>query len=566
MTYPLRGGEIDACVHHITLTRTEPDSANRAPISTEMARRRRDADDHRQRVHRALVERHLDAATATGHEHTHELMLAGTSVILDPRLSDVARRRSASIQALIRVGRVDDRFSYAPLIVKNHEVVESAATRHVTEGSLDLLAPNEGVRRDGLGLRSTPSVRRDALQLAGATRIVESLGHGDPATRGAIVDRTARVWWLDLASANAPRCNLKAYDALFAERQAVLEAIDDWFNVGGELPTAPYWHRECVDCEFAQLCASQLEASDDVSLTRFTTIEQQRALHAQGIHRRSDLARLDPHLAQSARKRTTPASDAREAALSTSIDKLDELIYRARAHVAGTSLRILDAAHTGCPVADVEVDIDMESYGDATYLWGATVTLDRPLSGIASGHMSFAVWDELTPQRESENFARFWHWFAGLRRRCHEEGLTFAAYCFWAQAEDGAMNRAVALSPLSAPTPDDLEEFRHSRPAQWIDMHDLVKRQIQTEGPLGLKQLATAAGFRWRDVNPSGEASMQWYEVARGDDEEAMVSRQRILDYNEDDCRATKALRDWLNLNATSLPHRDEIPEVSLPH
>jgi hypothetical protein len=67
---------------------------------------------------------------------------------------------------------------------------------------------------------------------------------------------------------------------------------------------------------------------------------------------------------------------------------------------------------------------------------------------------------------------------------------------------------------------DDLDEFRLQSPPAWIDLHELAKVQIQTEGPLGLKQLAGAsAGFQWRDVNPSGEASMLWYEVAtRGDD------------------------------------------------
>jgi predicted RecB family nuclease len=93
----------------------------------------------------------------------------------------------------------------------------------------------------------------------------------------------------------------------------------------------------------------------------------------------------------------------------------------------------------------------------------------------------------------------------------------------------------------------------------WIDMHEEVKRQIQTEGPFGLKQLAVAAGFHWRDPNPSGEASMLWYEVARRDDSPgAVASRERIMAYNEDDCRATKALRDWLNGPARLLAHRDD--------
>jgi predicted RecB family nuclease len=213
----------------------------------------------------------------------------------------------------------------------------------------------------------------------------------------------------------------------------------------------------------------------------------------------------------------------------------------------------------GCPTADVEVDVDMESYDDATYLWGANVTLNEPVNGALEGYVTFVEWDELTPESEARNFAAFWQWLTNLRQICQAQGRSFAAYCFWAQAEDGAMNRAAATPVAGGPTLHELNQFRQLVPSAWIDLHDLAKEQIQTEGPLGLKQLASAAGFEWRDVNPSGEASMLWYEVAtRGVDLDAALSRQRILDYNEDDCRATKALRDWLNGPAKSLAHRDD--------
>ena len=213
----------------------------------------------------------------------------------------------------------------------------------------------------------------------------------------------------------------------------------------------------------------------------------------------------------------------------------------------------------GCPTADVEVDVDMESYDDATYLWGANVTLNAPLDGAREGYTTFVVWGELSRETEARNFADFWTWLTDLRQLCQSEGRSFAAYCFWAQAEDGAMNRAVATPVDGGPTMHDLTDFRQRSPSTWIDLHDLAKEQIQTEGPLGLKQLAASAGFQWRDENPSGEASMLWYEVAtRGDIDETALSRQRILDYNEDDCRATKSLRDWLNGPAKALAHRDD--------
>jgi hypothetical protein len=556
---PLRGAEIDACVHRVALVRADPSLARRTPRSPEMERRRTEAENHRQATLATLRALHPGAVVASGTTHTRELIASGVELILAPRVAE--SHRSATVQAFIRVGRTDQGFAYAPLVVKNHELTEPATTRSLLEGSLDRLLPGEAELREGLGLRATTTVRRDALALAGATRILQSFGVADPGARGAIVDRGSRLWWLNLDSPKQPRSNLAAYDALYLERLGVLEALDVWFDVGGEFPTSPYWHRECLTCEFSKHCEAQLEETDDVSLTRFTNINQQRALHRHGIDTRDQLARLDPLLVQRARGRDPNADGTSnpEEALSKSIDKLDELIYRTRAHVRGSSLRVLEPRDMGCPRADVEVDVDMESYNAATYLWGASVTVNRPVTGVPAGHRVFVEWGELSLEAEAAIFADFWTWLGELRQRCHDEGRTFAAYCFWAQAEDGAMNRAVATSIPEGPTMRDLDEFRHCSPAEWIDLHEQAQRQVQTEGPLGLKQLAGAAGFEWRDENPSGEASMQWYEVAsRGESDEALASRQRILEYNEDDCRATRALRDWLNGPAKLLAHRDE--------
>ncbi len=503
---------------------------------------------------------HPGAVLATGYGHTEELVNDGVELILNARLADVEARRTMAVQGFIRIGRRDDRFMYAPLIVKNHEVTEAASTRQMIEGSLERVLPSDAVVREGLGLRSTPTVRRDILVLDGATRILQAFGVADPSTRGALVDRSSRLWWLDLSGPTYSRSNLTAYDAYFDERVHVLRALDSWFEVGGAFPTSPYWHRDCLTCEFSEHCEEELQAVDDVSLTRFTSRAQQETLRGLGVATRATLASLNPHRVQRARTATQPLDErfVREDQLSRKIERLDDLIYRARSHVRHSALRILDPSQMGCPTADVEVDIDMESYDDVTYLWGASVRVHDELAGVDAGHVAFAEWGELTAQSEAANFSTFWTWLSALRRRCEEQGRTFAAYCFWAQAEDGAMNRAVRTPLEGGPTAADLDEFRSASPSKWIDLHDLAKEQIQTEGPLGLKQLAVAAGFRWRDANPSGEASMLWYEMALGDGPEAQASRSRILDYNEDDCRATGALRDWLNGPAKLLAHRDD--------
>jgi hypothetical protein len=95
----------------------------------------------------------------------------------------------------------------------------------------------------------------------------------------------------------------------------------------------------------------------------------------------------------------------------------------------------------------------MESYNDATYLWGASVTVNRQVEGIEAGYRAFVAWGELTNEAESKIFADFWRWFSELRALCDRQHQTLAAYCFWAQAEDGAMNRAVQNPLEGGPTP-----------------------------------------------------------------------------------------------------------------
>jgi predicted RecB family nuclease len=528
-----------------------------------MERRRRGADEHRQEVLELLSALHPDAQRPHGEVETTAMLRDGVPLILLPRLPrDVVGRRYASVHALVRLGRIDERFTFAPLLIKNHEVVEAASTRRTLQGTLERLRPTEAEFLDGVGTRSALPMTRSGLSLAHATRVLESLGHADPSARGAVIDRQSRLWWFDLASNSYPRFNLSTYDHLHEERLSVLEAHDVWATSGGVFPTVPYWHRDCPECPYREHCEDQLEKLDDVSLVRFTSFDQQLLLREHGVETRGELARLDPELARRARHTTiNPLEPHRpEEVLGRSIDKLDDLIYRARAHERGTSLRMVSPSQVGCPTADVEVDVDMESYDDATYLWGASVTINYPTDGVEPGYQAFVEWGKLDRDAEARIFQEFWTWLSAIRDACSAQARTFIAYCFWAAAEDGAMNRAVANPRVDGPRIEDLLAFRRADPPAWVDLHELAKRQIQTEGPLGLKQLAVAAGFRWRDANPSGEASMVWYETAcRDDSPEALASRERLVAYNEDDCRATKALRDWLNGPAKNLAHRDDV-------
>jgi predicted RecB family nuclease len=59
-----------------------------------------------------------------------------------------------------------------------------------------------------------------------------------------------------------------------------------------------------------------------------------------------------------------------------------------------------------------------------------------------------------------------------------------------------------------------------------------------------VKTLAQFLGFKWRDSDPSGASSIEWFNrwIESGQSD----IKQRILNYNEDDCRATRVLLDGI--------------------
>jgi predicted RecB family nuclease len=90
---------------------------------------------------------------------------------------------------------------------------------------------------------------------------------------------------------------------------------------------------------------------------------------------------------------------------------------------------------------------------------------------------------------------------------------------------------------------EEVEEFFDN--PNVIDLYKIV--QSKSDWPVGsysLKTLATYLGFDWRDKTPSGTLSIQWFNEYLEKKDHALM--QRILEYNEDDCKATMILKDTI--------------------
>lgn len=437
---------------------------------------------------------------------TAAAVAAGAPRIWNAVLPTVAGRRGHS-ELLLRVAG-----GYLPVIVVNHKVADSGHGALTTGPDHWRPTADESVR--------ARNHRADQMRLAHLTRMLEAAGWASPVCQGGSIG---------VDGAGAPDTGIErivvhelapllpGYDARFADRLAILR---------GEVDTEPSRIAECRRCPWWGECGPQLAARRDLSLV--ADVGTVAVLRRAGIGTVDELAEY-----------TGPAPADLTAALP-------ELRVMARAWLAGSPI-VRRRPHVRVRRADVEIDVDMESYQESgAYLWGTWTRIDaREL-----GYRPFVTWDPLPTDDEGRSFARFWSYLMDRRAQAHAAGQTFAAYCYSQQAENkwllASADRFAGMPGI--PSRRAVREFIAS--PEWVDMFIAVGEAFITLEGRGLKKVAPQAGFHWRDEEAGGEASMLWYRVAVGMDEGTAAQRQsqriRLLEYNEDDVRATAVLRAWM--------------------
>ena len=174
-------------------------------------------------------------------------------------------------------------------------------------------------------------------------------------------------------------------------------------------------------------------------------------------------------------------------------------------------------------------DIEVDPMRDVCYLHGFVERQNR--DNNTERFVAFFA-DACTPAAEREAFATAVGYIRASRP---------CAIYYYSKYERTIYRKLQEKYPDVA-SADDIEELFD--PDHAVDLYTDVVRKA-TEWPtwdFSIKTLAKYLGFKWRDANPSGAASIEWFDrwVKTGDP----AIRQRILDYNEDDCRATRVLLD----------------------
>ncbi|MDX9913732.1 MAG: TM0106 family RecB-like putative nuclease [Candidatus Moranbacteria bacterium] len=175
-------------------------------------------------------------------------------------------------------------------------------------------------------------------------------------------------------------------------------------------------------------------------------------------------------------------------------------------------------------------DIEDDPTQEFVYLHGV---YER--NGETERFLDFTARDN-TLEAEKDAWQRFWDYIRSLPRD------DFAVY-YYSHHEKTTYFKMQKKYP-DVISPEELTGF-FSNP-NVIDLYtDIVSRH--TDWPLGsysIKEIAQYLGFSWRDKSPSGALSIQWFNQYLETQEPKDL--QRILDYNEDDCKATMVLKDEL--------------------
>jgi len=80
---------------------------------------------------------------------------------------------------------------------------------------------------------------------------------------------------------------------------------------------------------------------------------------------------------------------------------------------------------------------------------------------------------------------------------------------------------------------------------RFVDIHKYVtQKAIMPVESYALKPIARWLGFEWRDAKANGAQCVCWYEEWLQTGDRSLL--EAIVRYNEDDCRATYVVKDWL--------------------
>jgi uncharacterized protein len=292
--------------------------------------------------------------------------------------------------------------------------------------------------------------------------------------------------------------------------------------VSGEESSEPVLGSHCAQCEWFRRCQDWVDREQDPTKVFFIG-SVKFGLKQVGIKTVGDLARIDVE------KHLKPPFKIRRMGKAT----LERAKRRAQVVLNGAPE--IRPGYT-FPEAETEVyfDIEDDPTRAVTYLYGL---LEVGRSGAPRFHYFLAE----RPEEEERAVREFWDYLGRMER---------AVYYVYSHKERTTLKHLMEKYGL------DREVYARYVQAEY----DLYQKLVvdYSDWPTfsyGMKHIAKQVGFRWRDPDPSGVNSIIWYNdfLSNPSRREVMT---RILEYNEDDCRAMVAVKRYFVEHAQAIGAR----------
>lgn len=286
----------------------------------------------------------------------------------------------------------------------------------------------------------------------------------------------------------------------------------------------------CKLCQWYEVCKNWIKEKDDISqIYKLGRSKRDTLINDLGIENVDDLLKLDVQSALEAKnKNKTFLRGIGKTTLDTFVGRT-EILKKTKQPVVRKNISF--------PEVDYELffDIEADPTQDHVYLHGVWERKIKYKTVVSEKFVNFVA-NEVSSESEERAWSDFWKYLKNL------DG-TYSVY-YYGSYEKTAYHHLQKKYP-EVISSAELDEFFDRE--ETINLYnDIIDRY--TDWPLwsySIKDIAMYLGFKWTDETPSGALSIQWYnEYQKSHDSKQL---DRILIYNQDDCKATAVVKDWLS-------------------
>lgn len=453
----------------------------------------------------------------------------------------VTETRVSKPDLLIRIEETE----WRPVDIKSHGAYKESASNQLSVTDLPDLNPENG---DRVG---ATLVKKDAYQLAHYVRHLQELGFCDGTPWAGILGTdSTKIFWADLNGLTYGRGRsaqgiLTLYEldssealavansALAREQNPTLPAVMIPRRISGDFG--------CATCELRKVCFKEMNRFDSgsghVTLLSDVTAEKAKQ-YLGGIESIRDLATATglPPQGMAAVKRA-----------NVWLSKKPERMDPARDFIV--------------PEFDIEIDIDLEnsqeaireagiedSIGrDAVYLYGYGI--HERFKNPDWRTSSFGYFDDYadTDEAEFSVLNQMWEFLVDQVKKAETSGKTIGIFHYSSHERIWWRNFVTRhASKPGTPTLQATDDFMNK---YFVDILPLAKEIAFPVTGYSIKALAPLAGFNWRVDDAGGGNSIVYYQRATSSENTELdrsTATSWLRSYNEDDVRATMAVREYL--------------------